>query len=67
MVEKFSKYKDIEIEVARTWKLKTEAVPIVVIALVLFKRAWKNTSKQFLERTTLFLCCCSRLEVVSWT
>ena len=32
-VEKLSKYKDLEIEIEITWKLKTITVPVVIGAL----------------------------------
>jgi len=31
--EKLSKYKDLEIEVSRMWKVRTEIVPVVIGAL----------------------------------
>ena len=37
-VEKLSKYKDLEIEVAKMWELKTTTVPVVVGALGLIKK-----------------------------
>ena len=32
-VEKLSKYKDLEIEVSKTWKMKTTTLPVVIGAL----------------------------------
>ncbi|XP_037772664.1 uncharacterized protein LOC119568276 [Penaeus monodon] len=36
--EKLSKYKDLEIEISRTWGMKTETIPVVIGALGLMKR-----------------------------
>ena len=41
--EKLSKYKDLEIEIARMWQMKTVVIPIVVGALGIIKR---GTEKQ---------------------
>ena len=41
-VEKLSKYKDLEIEIEITWKLKTITVPVVIGALGLVKKGAEN-------------------------
>ena len=38
VVEKLSKYKDIEIEIARMWKMRTETIPVVIGALGAIKK-----------------------------
>ena len=37
VIEKLSKYKDLEIEIARMWGMRTETVPIIVGALGLIR------------------------------
>ena len=41
-VEKLSKNKDLEIEIEKTWELKTTTVPVVVQALGLVKKGTEN-------------------------
>ena len=36
--QKLSKYKDLEIEVTKMWKLKTKAIPVVIGALGINKK-----------------------------
>ena len=36
--DKLSKYKDLEIKIQRTWKLRTSSVPVVVGALGMIKK-----------------------------
>ena len=36
--EKFSKYKDLEIEITKMWQMKTEIIPVVVGALGVVKK-----------------------------
>ena len=37
--DKLSKYKDLEIEIQRMWKLRTSTVPVIVGALGMIKKA----------------------------
>ena len=41
-VEKLSKYKDLEIEIEKTWELETTKVPVVIGALGLVKKETEN-------------------------
>ena len=36
--EKLSKYKDLEIEIAKMWKMKTKTIPVIVRAFVMIKK-----------------------------
>ena len=36
--EKLSKYKDLEIEIAKMWKMKTKTIPVTVGALGMIKK-----------------------------
>ena len=36
--EKLSKYKDLEIEVSRIWKVRTKIVPVIIVALGTIKK-----------------------------
>ena len=36
--EKLSKYKDLEIEIAKTWKMKTKTIAVIVGALGMIKK-----------------------------
>ena len=36
--EKLSKYKDLEIEIAKTWKMKTKTIPVIVGTLGMIKK-----------------------------
>ena len=38
VVEKLSKYKDLEIEIARMWKMETETIPVVIGAFGVIKK-----------------------------
>ena len=38
VIDKMSKYKDLEIEVSKMWKLKVKTIPVVVGALGLVKK-----------------------------
>ena len=39
---KLSKYKDLEIEVTKMWKLKTKTIPVVIGALGMIKKGTQN-------------------------
>ena len=41
-VEKFSKYKDLEIEVGKMWKMKATTIPVVIDALGVIKKGMKS-------------------------
>ena len=36
--EKFSKYKNLEIEIAKMWKMKSKTIPVIVGALGMIKK-----------------------------
>ena len=36
--EKLSRYKDLEIVIAKMWKMKTKTIPIIIGALVIIKK-----------------------------
>ena len=40
--EKLSKYKDLEIEIAKTWKMKTKTIPVIVGAIGMIKKGTQN-------------------------
>ena len=40
-VEKLSKYKDLEIEVSKMWKMKTTTLPVVICALGVIKKGMR--------------------------
>ena len=40
--QKVSKYRDLEIEVTKMWKLKTKVIPVVIGALGMIKNGKKN-------------------------
>ena len=36
--QKLSRYKDLEIEIAKMWKMKTETIPVIVGAIDMIKK-----------------------------
>ena len=44
VTEKLSKYKDLEIEIARMWGMRTETIPVIIGALGLMKRGMEKYS-----------------------
>ena len=51
--EKKSKYKDLELEIQRMWRMKTEVVPVVVGALGTIKKGMIENIKKVSERATV--------------
>ena len=52
-IEKKSKYKDLEIEIKRMWKVKTEVIPIVMGALGTIKKGLENNVRNVLENMNI--------------
>ena len=48
-IEKKSKYKDLEIEIQRMWKMKTELIFIVIGALGTIKKGMENNTRNVSE------------------
>ena len=48
-IEKKSKYKDLEIEIQRMWKMKIEVIPIVIGALGTIKKGMENNIRNVSE------------------
>ena len=46
--QKVSKYRDLEIEVTKMWKLKTKVIPVVIGALGMIKNGKKNSLMKYL-------------------
>ena len=44
--EKISKYKDLEIECERAWKMKTKTIPVIVGALGCINKSMKKYIKE---------------------
>ena len=40
--EKLSKYKDLKIEIAKMWKMKTKTIPVIVGTLRMIKKGTKK-------------------------
>ena len=51
--QKLSKYKDIEIEVTKMWKLKTKIIPVVIGALGMIKKGTQNFIDQIPGKLSL--------------
>ena len=51
--QKLSKYKDLEIEVTKIWKLKTKTIPVVIGALSMIKKGTKNFIDQIPGKASL--------------
>ena len=45
--EKLRKYKDLEIEIAKMWKIKTKIIPVIVGALGMFKKGTQKYVNEF--------------------
>ena len=50
VVEKLSKYKDLELEIPRMWKRKTEKIRVLLGRLGSLRRDWKSALTEFQER-----------------
>ena len=46
VTEKLSKYKDLEIEIERMWRMKARTIPVVIGALGLIKKGLEKHTKQ---------------------
>ena len=46
VTEKLSKYKDLEIEIERMWRMKATTIPVVIGALGLIKKGLEKYTKQ---------------------
>ena len=42
IIEKLSKYKDLEIEIEKSWGMKTTTVPVIIGAFRLVKKGTEN-------------------------
>ena len=51
--QKLSKYKDLEIEVTKMWKLKTKTIPVVIGALGMIKKDTQNFIDQIPGKPSL--------------
>ena len=51
--QKLSKYKDLEIEVTKMWKLKTKIIPVVIGALGMIKKGTQNFNDQIPGKCSL--------------
>ena len=51
--QKLSKYKDLEIEVTKMWKLKTKTIPIVIGVLGMIKKGAQNFIDQVPGKASL--------------
>ena len=51
--QKLSKYKDLETEVTKMWKLKTKTIPVVISALGMIKKGTQNFMDQIPGKPSL--------------
>ena len=51
--QKISKYKDLETEVTKMWKLKTKIIPVVIRALAMIKKGTQNFIDQIPGKPSL--------------
>ena len=52
-IEKRSKYNDLELEIQRMWKMKTEVISVVVGVLGTIKKWMVENIKKISERATM--------------
>ena len=50
VVEKLSKYKDLELEIPRMWKRETQKILVLLGCLGSLRRDWKSTLTEFQDR-----------------
>ena len=51
--QKLSKYKDLEIEVTKMWRLKTKTIPVVIGDLGIIKKGTQNVINQIPGKKSL--------------
>ena len=51
--EKLSKYKDLETEIAKMWKMKTVTIPVIVGAIGMIKKEHRNSSLAGVQKLVL--------------
>ena len=51
--QKLSKYKDLEIEVTKMWKLQTKTIPVVIGDLGIIKKGTQNVINQIPGKKSL--------------
>ena len=54
VVEELSKYKDLEIEIARMWKMETETIPVVIGALRVIKKGLEKYVDKILGTASIY-------------
>ena len=54
VVEELSKYKDLEIEIARMWKMETETIPVVIGALRVIKKGLEKYVDKILGTARIY-------------
>ena len=52
-VEKFSKYKDLEIEISKMWRMKTTTIPVVIGALGVIKKGMRSNIEKIPGKISL--------------